>query len=58
MENISNTIEWARVAGDRPRKKTKLIIQLKFPFACQEKVLIKKTTKIKPFDINLVNDYI
>lgn len=58
MEKISNTIELARVAGGRSRKKTKLIIQLKFPFACQEKVLIKKPTKIKPFDKNLVNDCI
>lgn len=42
----------------RSREKTKLIVQLKFPFACQEKGLIKKPTKIKPLDKNFVSDYI
>lgn len=41
-------MEWARLIGGKSREKTKLIIQLKFPFDCQEKVLIKKANKMKP----------
>lgn len=40
--------------GGDPGEKAKLITQLKLPFACQERGLIKKKqTKMKPFDKNL-----
>lgn len=41
-DKLYNSIKWARLVGSKPREKIKLIIQLKFPFDCQEKVLIKK----------------